>query len=142
MNCESRKQETETTSLVFLLLFANIVLLDLVPEDAFADPKALRGLGLNPLVILEGLKDEVFFDRLKGFRQPFLFSRDFRLGFGPALPKMKGKIPRCDDLSPAKDHRSLDHVLEFSHVSWIRIPQKNGPRLFGDVQRRFLICLR
>ena len=54
--------------LVFLLLFTNVVLFDLVPEDPFADAKAIRSLGLNPLVILEGLEDKIFFDRLKGFR--------------------------------------------------------------------------
>ena len=54
------------------------ILLYFVAQDPFADAKALRGLGLDPMLLMKGLDDQILFDLLQGLGEPFLLWRSSR----------------------------------------------------------------
>ena len=115
------------------------ILFYFVSQDPLTDAKAPRSPGLDALMLVEGIDDQISFNFLKGFRKVFCFPPGFPGGFRLFLLEMEGKILSSDDLSAAKDNCPLDDVLQFSHIPGVSVTKEKGPSFFRDVGDRFLV---
>ena len=109
------------------------IFLHFISKDPLTDAKALSGLGLNTLMLMKGFENGVPFNLLQRFGETLHFIRrlpDLLMFF---LLEVKREVLGRNDLSPAKDDRPFDEVLQFSDISGIRVAKEQGSGLFGDI---------
>lgn len=106
------------------------VFLYFITKHPLTDAEALGGLRLNPLMLVEGVKNGIPLNLLQKLGETLFFFGRLPVPFRFFLSEMKRKVLACDNLSAAKHHCPFNKVLQLPDISGIGVAEKEGSCLF------------